>query len=130
MSRVLMIQQTVRHRELAELVFSGGSVPKFAIAMMQPSFCGKWTVSGKGSQLASPPNENDLQVLDTLLKDWKTDRSNKVLIFTKSVKLLDMLEFHLGNRGAIKLFMKSRCAICSCLYRLRFSETRWIHKSG
>ncbi|KAG8215230.1 RAD26-like SNF2 family DNA-dependent ATPase [Butyriboletus roseoflavus] len=74
-------EQTVRHRELAEFAFAGGSVPKFATAMMQPSFCGKWTV------------------LDTLLKDWRKDRSNKVLIFTKSVKLLEMLEFHLSNRG-------------------------------
>lgn len=49
---------------------------------------------------------NLLQVLDTLLKDWRKDRLNKVLIFTKSVKLLDMLDFHLKNHGAIKFFMK------------------------
>lgn len=35
-----------------------------------------------------------------LLTDWRKDRTNKVLIFTKSVKLLTMLEFHLNNRGA------------------------------
>lgn len=46
------------------------------------------------------------QVLDTLLKDWRKDRSNKVLIFTKSVKLLEMLEFHLNNRGASELYVK------------------------
>ncbi|KAG6374054.1 P-loop containing nucleoside triphosphate hydrolase protein [Boletus reticuloceps] len=73
--------QTIRNRELAEFVFAGEPIPKFATAMMQPSFCGKWTV------------------LDTLLKDWRKDRSNKVLIFTKSVKLLEMLEFHLSNRA-------------------------------
>ncbi|KAH0833982.1 RAD26-like SNF2 family DNA-dependent ATPase [Lanmaoa asiatica] len=82
-------KQTIRHRELAELAFAGESIPKFGTAMMQPSFCGKWTV------------------LDTLLKDWRKDRSNKVLIFTKSVKLLDMLEFHLKNRGTMKSFLKA-----------------------
>ncbi|KAF8556760.1 hypothetical protein OG21DRAFT_1553783 [Imleria badia] len=74
-------EQTIRHRELAELAFAGESIPKFGTAMMQPSLCGKWSV------------------LETLLKDWRKDRSNKVLIFTKSVKLLDMLDFHLSNRG-------------------------------
>ena len=34
-----------------------------------------------------------------LLTEWQKDRSNKVLIFTKSVKLLEMLEFHLGKLG-------------------------------
>ncbi|KAG9311072.1 P-loop containing nucleoside triphosphate hydrolase protein [Chiua virens] len=74
-------EQTIKHRELAGIVYAGESVPKFGTAMMQPSFCGKWTV------------------LDILLKDWRKDASNKVLIFTKSVKLLEMLEFHLSNRG-------------------------------
>ena len=40
-----------------------------------------------------------LQVLDLLLKEWHKDFSNKVLIFTKSVKLLEMLEFHLRAQG-------------------------------
>jgi SNF2 family DNA or RNA helicase len=34
-----------------------------------------------------------------LLKQWKKeDSKNKVLIFTKSVKLLEMLEFHLSTK--------------------------------
>jgi hypothetical protein len=43
-----------------------------------------------------------LQVLDTLLREWRKDHTNKVLIFTKSVKLLDMLEFHLNTNSMHK----------------------------
>ncbi|KAH7924359.1 hypothetical protein BV22DRAFT_517474 [Leucogyrophana mollusca] len=80
-------EQTARHRELAEVAFPGHSIPKYGPAMLQPQFCGKWLV------------------LDTLLKEWRKDRLNKVLIFTKSVKLLEMLEFHLNNNsyGFLKL---------------------------
>ncbi|KIK94177.1 hypothetical protein PAXRUDRAFT_784462 [Paxillus rubicundulus Ve08.2h10] len=78
---ILIINQTIRHRELSEFAFAGQTVPKFGPSMLQPSFCGKWSV------------------LDTLLKEWRKDRSNKVLIFTKSVKLLDMMEFHLNTHG-------------------------------
>ncbi|KIN93058.1 hypothetical protein M404DRAFT_171863, partial [Pisolithus tinctorius Marx 270] len=74
-------EQTVRHRELAEYVFAGEPIPKYGTAIMQPQYCGKWAV------------------LDMLLRDWRKDRSNKVLLFTKSVKLLEMLEFHLGKNG-------------------------------
>ena len=38
------------------------------------------------------------QVLETLLQEWCKDSANKVLIFTKSVKLIDMLEFHLKRQ--------------------------------
>ncbi|KAI6118485.1 P-loop containing nucleoside triphosphate hydrolase protein [Pisolithus croceorrhizus] len=72
---------TARHREIAEYVFAGEPVPKYGTAIMQPQYCGKWAV------------------LDMLLRDWRKDRSNKVLLFTKSVKLLEMLEFHLGKNG-------------------------------
>ncbi|KAI5985016.1 RAD26-like SNF2 family DNA-dependent ATPase [Pisolithus albus] len=74
-------EQTARHREIAEYVFAGEPIPKYGTAIMQPQYCGKWAV------------------LDMLLRDWRKDRSNKVLIFTKSVKLLEMLEFHLGKNG-------------------------------
>ncbi|KAI0717768.1 P-loop containing nucleoside triphosphate hydrolase protein [Cerioporus squamosus] len=73
-------EQTTRNRELCKLAF-GGTVPKYGPAMLQPEFCGKW------------------MVLETLLRGWRKDRSNKVLIFTKSVKLLEMLEFHLSGQG-------------------------------
>ncbi|KIK23702.1 hypothetical protein PISMIDRAFT_100044 [Pisolithus microcarpus 441] len=74
-------EQTARHREIAEYVFAGEPIPKYGTAIMQPQYCGKWAV------------------LDMLLRDWRKDRSNKVLLFTKSVKLLEMLEFHLGKNG-------------------------------
>ncbi|KAF8890663.1 P-loop containing nucleoside triphosphate hydrolase protein [Infundibulicybe gibba] len=74
-------EQTIRNRSLAEVAFPDGDIPKYGAAMMQPQFCGKWVV------------------LETLLMEWRKDHSNKVLIFTKSVKLLDMLEFHLKARG-------------------------------
>ena len=42
-----------------------------------------------------------------LLSEWQSDRTaaNKVLIFTKSVKLIDMLEFHSSacSYGFVKL---------------------------
>lgn len=40
------------------------------------------------------------QVLETLLQEWHRDsaNANKVLIFTKSVKLLKMLEFLLERQ--------------------------------
>ena len=38
------------------------------------------------------------QVLETLLQEWRRDPTNKVLIFTKSVKLLEMLEYHVRRK--------------------------------
>lgn len=55
--------------------------------MLRPELCGKW------------------QVLETLLREWRKDRSNKVLIFTKSVKLLEMLDFHLSGMGASRILV-------------------------
>ncbi|KAH9893907.1 P-loop containing nucleoside triphosphate hydrolase protein [Cubamyces lactineus] len=75
------VEQTARNRELARLAFPTGSLPKYGPSMLRPEFCGKWIV------------------LETLLREWKREGSNKVLIFTKSVKLLVMLEFHLNSRG-------------------------------
>ena len=40
-----------------------------------------------------------VQVLESLLKEWHKDKTNKVLIFTKSVKLLEMIDFHLNAQG-------------------------------
>ncbi|KAI0668887.1 P-loop containing nucleoside triphosphate hydrolase protein [Trametes maxima] len=74
-------EQTARNRELSRLAFPTGPLPKYGPSMLRPEFCGKW------------------MVLETLLKEWRREGSNKVLIFTKSVKLLDMLEFHLNSRG-------------------------------
>ncbi|KAG6890202.1 hypothetical protein C0995_010213 [Termitomyces sp. Mi166 len=77
----IICSQVVRNRALAELAFPDGDIPKYGTAMMQPKFCGKWAV------------------LELLLKEWCKDPTNKVLVFTKSVKLLEMLEFHLKSRG-------------------------------
>ena len=65
------------------MAFSPGPITKYGPAMLKPDYCGKW------------------QVLETLLREWKKD-SNKVLIFTKSVKLLEMLEFHLNTQGMLE----------------------------
>lgn len=45
-------------------------------------------------------DEGIIQTLEVLLREWRKDPSNKVLIFTKSVKLLDMLDFHLKTQGS------------------------------
>ncbi|PFH46505.1 hypothetical protein AMATHDRAFT_69676 [Amanita thiersii Skay4041] len=74
-------EQTIRNRALSEIAFPDGNIPKYGTALMQPQYCGKWAV------------------LDLLLKEWRKDSTNKVLIFTKSVKLLEMLEFHLHTQG-------------------------------
>ncbi|KAI0695319.1 P-loop containing nucleoside triphosphate hydrolase protein [Cytidiella melzeri] len=73
--------QVLRNRELSEQVFPSKAAPKYGPSMLKPQYCGKWLV------------------LESLLKEWHKDRSNKVLIFTKSVKLLDMLDFHLKAQG-------------------------------
>ncbi|KAI0077655.1 hypothetical protein K474DRAFT_1642880 [Panus rudis PR-1116 ss-1] len=74
-------EQIARNRELAQIAFPEGGAPKFGPALLVPQYCGKWIV------------------LKSLLEKWREDRSNKVLIFTKSVKLLDMLEFQLSQEG-------------------------------
>ncbi|KAI0270605.1 P-loop containing nucleoside triphosphate hydrolase protein [Gloeopeniophorella convolvens] len=80
-------EQTARNRELTEVIFPNGGAPKYGPSMLLPAYCGKWIV------------------LETLLQEWRKDPTNKVLIFTKSVKLLDMLEFHLRRQhyGFVKL---------------------------
>ncbi|KAJ7619521.1 RAD26-like SNF2 family DNA-dependent ATPase [Roridomyces roridus] len=71
------LEQLKRNRELADRVFPGNA-PAFEMAITDAKYCGKWAI------------------LLTLLRDWrKQDKTNKVLIFTKSVKLLDMMVFQL-----------------------------------
>ena len=70
--------------------------------MLLPQFCGKWDVSypecanftGIEAELRFR-----CQVLNILMRDWKKEEGAKVLIFTKSVKLLDMLDYHLNSHG-------------------------------
>lgn len=40
-----------------------------------------------------------MEVLDQLLDAWKEEGGNKILIFSKSVKLLKMLDWALQYRG-------------------------------
>ncbi|KAJ7778517.1 P-loop containing nucleoside triphosphate hydrolase protein [Mycena metata] len=68
--------QLIRNRELASIAFPHGA-PSYTVAIMDKQYCGKWAV------------------LLSLLRDWRKDRTNKVLIFTKSVKLLEMIAHQL-----------------------------------
>ncbi|GJF00382.1 P-loop containing nucleoside triphosphate hydrolase protein [Phanerochaete sordida] len=74
-------EQLARNRALSKLAFGADRVPGYGAAMLEPQFCGKWLV------------------LQLLLREWRRDAANKVLVFTKSVKLLEMLEFHLDAEG-------------------------------
>lgn len=65
--------------------------------------------------------KNRFKALEALLKEWRKDRTNKVLIFTKSVKLLEMLEFHLGAKRKTVLF--DRYFSNPLFFRLWLSET-------
>ncbi|EPQ55744.1 hypothetical protein GLOTRDRAFT_115984 [Gloeophyllum trabeum ATCC 11539] len=67
-------EQTARNRELTDLAFANEPQPSYGQASLEPRFCGKWL---------------------KFLAEWRRDPSNKVLIFTKSVKLLNILDFHL-----------------------------------
>lgn len=40
-----------------------------------------------------------MKVLQKLLNSWRKDPKNKVLVFTKSVRLLNMLAFHVKSQG-------------------------------
>ena len=106
-------EQVVRNRELSNLVFPAGRVPKYGPAMLRPEFCGKW------------------QVLETLLKEWRHDRSNKVLIFTKSVKLLEMLEFHLAERctSTASLACSVRRDSHSSMFSVRVCQVRRVDEA-
>ncbi|KAJ7041189.1 P-loop containing nucleoside triphosphate hydrolase protein [Mycena alexandri] len=70
-------EQLIRNRELASIAFPNGQAPPYTVAIMDKQYCGKWAV------------------LLSLLRDWRKDRTNKVLIFTKSVKLLEMMAHQL-----------------------------------
>ncbi|KAJ7805848.1 SNF2 family N-terminal domain-containing protein, partial [Mycena leptocephala] len=74
-------EQLIRNRELAAIAFPHNNAPAYGLAMMESKYCGKW------------------DVLLGLLKEWREDRTNKVLIFTKSVKLIDMMSHQLKKEG-------------------------------
>lgn len=64
--------------------------------MMSEELCGKWAA------------------LNNLLRSWRDEGGNKVLIFTKSVKLLDMLEHHLNRQS--NLIYPRKCYTQLILY--------------
>ncbi|KAF6750783.1 P-loop containing nucleoside triphosphate hydrolase protein [Ephemerocybe angulata] len=74
-------EQLKRSREITDAIFPSGNAPTWAEAVMNPDHCGKW------------------KTLESLLSQWRKDKTNKVLIFTKSVKLLEMLDFHLNYKS-------------------------------
>ncbi|KAK0497746.1 RAD26-like SNF2 family DNA-dependent ATPase [Armillaria luteobubalina] len=73
-------EQVLRNRQLSEIAFPDGA-PMYVEATMNPKYCGKWLT------------------LKLLLEKWRKDPTNKVLIFTKSVKLIEMLEHLLKVRS-------------------------------
>ncbi|KAF8591758.1 hypothetical protein K439DRAFT_1644098 [Ramaria rubella] len=82
-------EQTQRHREQANIGWppenGKPTAPSYGTAVFDSRLCGKWKVC-----------RALLYVLKDLLTAWdKEGKGNKVLIFTKSVKLLDMLEHRL-----------------------------------
>ncbi|KAG8991647.1 hypothetical protein FRB94_000918 [Tulasnella sp. JGI-2019a] len=75
--------QIKRHRELMTVAFPRGDAGTYATALTNKQLCGKW------------------DALSRLLEMWREnkDEKNKVLIFSKSVKLLDFLSMWLAAEG-------------------------------
>ncbi|KAJ1300749.1 hypothetical protein OPQ81_002392 [Rhizoctonia solani] len=73
-------EQRARRREYVNVAFPGQVVRQADMAHRE-DLCGKW------------------QVLSQLLDTWKSEGNNKVLIFSKSVKLLEMLEGQLQRKN-------------------------------
>ncbi|KAI3612685.1 rad26-like snf2 family dna-dependent atpase [Moniliophthora roreri] len=70
-------EQRDRIHEVLNEVFPEGNPLKAGEIELVPQYCGKWLA------------------LQALLKEWKKDPTNKVLIFTKSKRLLVMLGYYL-----------------------------------
>ncbi|CAE6444477.1 unnamed protein product [Rhizoctonia solani] len=82
-------EQRTRRREYVKIAFPG-QVVRQADMMYGEELCGKW------------------QVLSQLLDTWKTEGKNKVLIFSKSVKILEMLEGQLQRKNLNFCYMDGR----------------------
>ncbi|KAG7087576.1 hypothetical protein E1B28_013530 [Marasmius oreades] len=74
-------EQLERNRALSKVIFPDGNAPTAGEIELLPQYCGKWLA------------------LKLLLAEWKKDKTNKVLIFTKSKRLLYMLEYHLQSES-------------------------------
>lgn len=105
-------EQTQRHREQANigwpLVNGVSTAPTYGQAVFDSRMCGKWKVRAFSRSLTLT---NHLQVLKDLLDVWRREGDNKVLIFTKSVKLLEMLEHRLKESS--KFFLILLCFLSS-----------------
>ncbi|KAJ3995991.1 RAD26-like SNF2 family DNA-dependent ATPase [Lentinula boryana] len=73
-------EQLIRNRELAKWIFPHNNMPNRIQVEFGKDFCGKW------------------KVLETLLQEIRQDRSNKVLVFTKSVQLLKIVQNYLETQ--------------------------------
>ncbi|KDN43135.1 hypothetical protein RSAG8_06288, partial [Rhizoctonia solani AG-8 WAC10335] len=82
-------EQRARRREYVKIAFPG-QVVRQADMMYGEELCGKW------------------QVLSQLLDTWKTEGKNKVLIFSKSVKILEMLEGQLQRKNLNFCYMDGK----------------------
>ncbi|KAK7440022.1 hypothetical protein VKT23_017275 [Stygiomarasmius scandens] len=72
-------EQRERNQRLEKIAFPDATGP-LGDVKYRPEYCGKW------------------QVLRSLLTEWQKDRTNKVLIFSKSVKLIESLAYYLLSR--------------------------------
>ncbi|KAH7092834.1 P-loop containing nucleoside triphosphate hydrolase protein [Auriculariales sp. MPI-PUGE-AT-0066] len=70
-------EQQNKAKELSSIAWPDGGVPRYAEVAFEPNYCGKW------------------KVLVTLMREWRQDSTNKALIFTRSVRLLDFIAFNL-----------------------------------
>ncbi|KAG8908777.1 hypothetical protein FRB99_003015 [Tulasnella sp. 403] len=79
------VAQVARNRQLMKVAFPDGRAGTYATALTNRELCGKW------------------EVLCRLLRLWKSEveKKNKILIFSKSVKLLDFLSMWLGASGFV-----------------------------
>ena len=94
--------------------------------MLQPEYCGKWLVSIAVHYCWQNVLISLMQVLQTLLKEWRKDPTNKVLIFTKSVKLLEMLDFHLEQEGSVIRCLSNGVYSILTFARLEACQIRWL----
>lgn len=88
------------------VAFPYGGAGTYATALANKQLCGKWDVSSSsnhGVRDSALDTNSSTQVLSRLLELWREDKEqkNKVLIFSKSVKLLDFLSMWLGASGEI-----------------------------
>ncbi|KAG8743764.1 hypothetical protein FRC10_011484 [Ceratobasidium sp. 414] len=81
-------EQRARRREYVKIAFPGQTIRQ-ADLLNDDSLCGKWKAS-RGSVKC---------VLSQLFDTWKAEGGNKVLIFSKSVKILEMLEGRMRHKN-------------------------------